>query len=129
MQRRGDPLSDRVLCEISLAELNRDGSAWREVGGHEILALATADGVRVYNGVCPHLGGPLVRSCVRGGRVRCPWHRYEFDASDGRCRTVPGHPWRNLPGRRETKPARLRLQPLRHEIVGDRVRVLQRGSE
>jgi nitrite reductase/ring-hydroxylating ferredoxin subunit len=91
--------------------------------------VVTADGVRIYNGVCPHLGGPLTQACVRAGRVRCPWHRYEFDVSDGRCCTVPGYPWRNLPGRRATEPSRLRLQPLRYEIVGDRVRVLQRGSE
>ena len=97
----------------------------REVEGREILIVATAEGVRVFSGVCPHLGGPLTRECVRGDLIRCPWHKYEFGVSDGRCRTVPGHPWRNLPGRRQTEPARLRLRALDHEILGDRVRVIR----
>ena len=122
-------VSDAILCELSLGELRREGSLSRDVDGIEILAVDTPDGVRVFSGVCPHLGGPLTRECVRGDHIRCPWHRYEFDVSDGRCRTVPGHPWRNLPGRRQTEPLRLRLRPLRFEIVGDSVRVLHPGAK
>jgi len=121
-------VSDTILCELSLAELRREGSLSRDVDGIEILAVAMPDGPRIYSGVCPHLGGPLTRECVRGDHIRCPWHRYEFDVSDGRCRTVPGHPWRNLPGRREATPARLRLRPLRFEIVGEIVRILHPGA-
>lgn len=117
-------MSDAILCELSLGELRREGSLSRDVDGIEIVVVDTPEGVRVFSGVCPHLGGPLTRECVHGDRIRCPWHRYEFDVSDGRCHTVPGHPWRNLPGRRRTEPWRLRLRPLRFEIVEDRVRVL-----
>lgn len=122
-------VSDTILCELSLGELRREGSLSRDVDGIEIVAVDTPDGLRVFSGVCPHLGGPLTRECVRGDSIRCPWHRYEFDVSDGRCRTVPGHPWRNLPGRRQTEPSRLRLRPLRFEIVGDSVRVMHPGAK
>ena len=120
-------MSDAIACEISIDELKRSGSVAREVDGHEILFVDTDAGIRVFSGVCPHLGGPLTPECVRGARVRCPWHQYDFDLADGRCRTVPGHPWRNLPGRRGTEPARLRLRALRYEVVGDRLRAYPTG--
>jgi nitrite reductase/ring-hydroxylating ferredoxin subunit len=138
VQRRGETarlwgelphVSDTILCELSLGELRREGSLSREIDGVEILIVDTPDGVRAFSGVCPHLGGPLTRESVRGDRIRCPWHRYEFALSDGRCLTVAGHPWRNLPGRRETEPRRLRLRPLRFEIIGENVCVLHPGVE
>lgn len=120
----GNATPSRSLCEIPLSRLAADGRVTREAEGQEILVVGSPDAPRVYGGVCPHLGGPLLRAEVERGRIRCPWHRYEFDVSDGRCLTVPGGPWRRLPGRGCSRPAPLRLRRLPFEVVGDRIRVL-----
>ncbi len=90
--------------------------------------LATREGVRVYSGVCPHLAGPLLRARVEAEaagvlRIVCPWHRYAFDAADGRCLTRPGGPWRGLAAARPAA-ADLRLTPLPFEVEDECVRVL-----
>ncbi len=57
-------------------------------------------------GFCPHQRGPLVEGVLGGLTVadqagaqfqyerqgeilRCPWHGFDFDVTDGRCLTVP----------------------------------------
>jgi len=35
--------------------------------------------------ICPHLLGPLGQSTLNQGRLRCPWHGYEFDLDTGAC--------------------------------------------
>ncbi len=35
--------------------------------------------------ICPHLLGPLSKSTLSEGRLRCPWHGYEFDIDSGEC--------------------------------------------
>ncbi|MBW2287783.1 MAG: Rieske (2Fe-2S) protein [Deltaproteobacteria bacterium] len=32
---------------------------------------------------CPHLLGPLDEAVVEEGRIRCPWHGYEFELRNG----------------------------------------------
>ena len=47
--------------------------------------------VCVAEAVCPHLGadlGPAAGGCIRGGRLLCPFHGYEFDAT-GQCVATP----------------------------------------
>jgi len=94
------------------------------VSGREILIVDTAEGLRVYDGVCPHLGGPLVEGRFTGRAVVCPWHSYAFDAATGRCLTVPGGVWR-LGGlsKGTGRPMPIALKPLRHELEGEILRV------
>lgn len=47
----------------------------------EIFALANA---------CPHEGGPLCEGNIKGTKVVCPWHEWEFDIRSGKCVNVPG---------------------------------------
>ena len=52
------------------------------------------DRVCVAEAVCPHLGadlGPSAGGCVRDGRLLCPFHGYEFDAT-GQCVATPFAP-------------------------------------
>jgi 3-ketosteroid 9alpha-monooxygenase subunit A len=48
------------------------------------------DGVaRVFDAFCPHLGAHLgFGGVVENGRIRCPFHAWEFDGS-GTCRHIP----------------------------------------
>jgi len=63
--------------------------------GKDLVVFRTEDGhAHVTNAYCPHLGAHLgVGGKVVGGRIRCPFHRYEYDASSGACvRTGSGDP-------------------------------------
>ena len=39
----------------------------------------------VYPAQCPHQLGPLDKSPILNGTVRCPWHGYVFDVRTGEC--------------------------------------------
>ena len=55
--------------------------------GEQLVAHAT---------ICPHLLGPLDQSTLNQGRLRCPWHGYEFDLGSGEC-VFPKHASCKLP--------------------------------
>jgi nitrite reductase/ring-hydroxylating ferredoxin subunit len=38
-----------------------------------------------HSAICPHLLGPLTDADLSTGRLRCPWHGYEFDLESGKC--------------------------------------------
>ena len=63
--------------------------------GENIIVWSDESGrVCVAEAVCPHLGadlGPEAGGCVRDGRLLCPFHGYEFDAS-GQCVATPFAP-------------------------------------
>ena len=60
--------------------------------GEKVVVWCDGDGrVCVAESVCPHLGsdlGPAAGGRVRGGRLVCPFHGYEFDAA-GQCVATP----------------------------------------
>ena len=121
------PSSSPAYHDIPRASLDREGVVKVAVGDDEILAVSTPDGIRVYSGVCPHLGGPLLEGEIREGVVRCPWHDYRFDLASAKCLTVPGGPWRALVGERlPDEPYRGNLVPLKFELTGDQIRVYLR---
>jgi nitrite reductase/ring-hydroxylating ferredoxin subunit len=118
-------MSERVICEVPLRRLRAVGRIGFQTEGREVLVVAVGDGARAWDGVCPHLGGPLLRAEVRDGRIRCPWHRYEFDARDGRCLSRPGRIWRRVPGApRADRPFDLSLRPVPLRIERECVLVL-----
>ena len=59
------------------------------------------DALITHATICPHLLGPLTDAAVADGRLRCPWHGYEFDLETGACLS-PAHANCTLPA-----PARL----------------------
>jgi nitrite reductase/ring-hydroxylating ferredoxin subunit len=53
--------------------------------GRDLVLFRTASGVaHLVDAYCPHLGAHLGDGDVRGERLRCPFHRFEFDGG-GRC--------------------------------------------
>ena len=60
--------------------------------GENVVVWCDDDGrVCVAEAICPHLGadlGPAAGGCVRDGRLLCPFHGYEFDAT-GQCVATP----------------------------------------
>jgi nitrite reductase/ring-hydroxylating ferredoxin subunit/uncharacterized membrane protein len=49
-----------------------------------VVLLRDDDGLHAFNGICPHVGGPLWEGELDGHCVTCPWHGSQFDVSDGR---------------------------------------------
>jgi len=80
--------------------------------GRELAVFRTADGVaHVVNAHCPHMGVHLGHGGqVKGGCIRCPFHGWEFRASDGECQRIPT-------GDRPPRKARLASWQT-HELAG-----------
>ena len=116
-------MADDVI-EVSLAELRSRGVVRVSRPPAEALLVVVGGEIRAYNGICPHLGGPLLEGEIRGDRIVCPWHRYEWSLASGKCFTVPGQIWEGVEGyERPTAPFSRNLTPLRFELTADSVRL------
>ena len=76
-----------------------------DVGGHRIGLYRVGDDLHALADRCPHRGAPLCSSGrpVRGitlrdgiptqgaepALIRCPWHKWDFDITTGRCIVHP----------------------------------------
>lgn len=70
-------------------ELASSGVHGFRLGERELVAFRGASGeVSILDSTCPHLGADLSGGCVRGERLQCPFHAWQF-AGDGRCVAVP----------------------------------------
>ena len=59
-------------------------------GGQAFVAFrAPGQPVAVLGGRCSHMGADLSRGCVKGGRLVCPLHAWEY-AREGPCEHIPG---------------------------------------
>jgi nitrite reductase/ring-hydroxylating ferredoxin subunit len=57
--------------------------------GHERIAVFRhKDGFSAVTNVCAHEGGPLGEGNVIDGCITCPWHGWQYKASDG-CSPPP----------------------------------------
>ena len=65
----------------------RELVVWRDEAGH----------AHVWEDRCPHRGMRLSFGFVRGDRLACLYHGWQFGA-DGRCRHIPSHPELKVPG-------------------------------
>jgi NAD(P)H-dependent nitrite reductase small subunit len=60
------------------------------VGETQVALFRTAEGLFALDNICPHRGAPLHEGFVSDGQVTCPWHQWQFQLEDGRCRNIPG---------------------------------------
>lgn len=74
----------------------RERVIWRDAGGT----------VHVWADRCPHRGMRMSFGFVRGDRLACLYHGWQYDGT-GRCRLIPAHPELDVPGtiHAETFPA------------------------
>lgn len=70
---------------ISLAELKQKQHYTVWIDKEEVLAVMTAEGVKVYSAMCPHQGGPLGEGKFKDDQVTCPWHGCLFELAHGVC--------------------------------------------
>ena len=58
-------------------------------GDEKVLFVRDASGVRAFQAECPHLGAPLAKGEICGGRLYCPWHKAAFALADGTLEEPP----------------------------------------
>jgi nitrite reductase/ring-hydroxylating ferredoxin subunit len=69
------------LC--SLNDVPATGVKTVDFFGRQAHVYRAADGeVKAALSICPHLGGPLE---LKDGKLVCPWHGAQFDATTGTC--------------------------------------------
>ena len=68
--------------------LGQDLVLWREAGG----------AAHAWRNRCPHRGMRLSYGSVRGDRLVCRYHGWQYDGT-GRCRYIPAHPAGKPPNR------------------------------
>lgn len=57
--------------------------------GTPIVVFRSGEGIAALPDMCPHRFAPLSLGRVCDGRIECPYHGWQFDAS-GQCRVMPG---------------------------------------
>ena len=60
-----------------------EGMTAIEQDGVKLLLVRDPDGVRAFEGECPHAKAPLAEGALCEGRIICPWHVGTFDARSG----------------------------------------------
>ena len=74
------------------ADLEPGTSAGTRIDGIELVVWRDQSGrAHVWEDRCPHRGMRLSFGFVRGDRLACLYHGWQFDEA-GRCRLIPAHP-------------------------------------
>jgi nitrite reductase/ring-hydroxylating ferredoxin subunit len=75
------------IRQVKLAttrELPAPGKAAEIFCREKTFCVVNLDGeICVMDNQCLHWGGPLGRGTVDDGKLRCPWHQWEFDPRTG----------------------------------------------
>ncbi len=80
-----------------VASLDPGPSTGTRLDGREVVVWRDAAGAcHVWEDRCPHRGMRLSFGFVRGDRIACLYHGWQFDAA-GQCRYIPAHPSLEVP--------------------------------
>jgi nitrite reductase (NADH) small subunit len=83
--------NDKTFRRLAAAhEIPAGGGRAFEVNGVEIALFNDGGEFRALSNSCPHRGAPLDAGLLRGGKVYCPWHCFDFDLKTGACGAVEG---------------------------------------
>lgn len=74
---------------IALDAIPMGGMAEGSAGEDKVLFVRDASGVRAFQAKCPHLGAPLAKGEICGGRLYCPWHKAAFTLAEGNLEEPP----------------------------------------
>ena len=78
-----------MTVKIASAEIQEGAAKVVEADGREIAVFKIQGKVYAIDNLCPHRGGPLADGFFEGKLVTCPWHAWQFDVTNGSCKTVP----------------------------------------
>lgn len=68
---------------LPAAELIGDKPQRVDVEGVGVVLCRDGDAVSAFGGYCPHLAAPMEDGWLDRGRIVCPWHGSQFDATTG----------------------------------------------
>ncbi len=98
-----------------LEKIPLGGMVEAALGDAKVLLVRDAAGVRAFQAKCPHLGAPLAKGEICGGRLYCPWHKAAFALADGGLEEPPAlAALTRYPVRIEGDEAVATLEPLAH---------------
>lgn len=90
-ERRDEAVEVELGSEASLVQGLKGGATVLFQLKKQEYQLRELDGrLIVHSAICPHSLGPLTGVDISTGRLRCPWHGYEFDLESGECIEPPG---------------------------------------
>ena len=69
---------------IAINDIPNDKPLIKEIKGKRILLYKSGDEIKVYDGLCPHLGNKLPQK-GEGSKLTCPVHKWVFDLLTGEC--------------------------------------------
>ncbi len=76
-------MSESVHKILDHGELD-EGRVTTVTVGHHTLAVTNHEGTYgCLDNHCPHQGGPLGEGSIENGKLRCPWHGYDYDPTTG----------------------------------------------
>jgi len=84
-----DAFPDLPFPVATRRELRRRKLMSVEAMGRRLLVLWNGGRPRVYVDACPHLGLPMSMGRLRGDRIACGYHGWEFSTDDGRVLHQP----------------------------------------
>ena len=87
---RGDPERSPWTYSGLIADVTGEGPFSITVDGFDLVLIRTADGLRAYQGRCPHQGALLGEGEMDGSALVCRNHRWRFDAATGVRADGPG---------------------------------------
>lgn len=79
-------MGKEIIWHEVLADKNElvDGRVMTVTAGHTGICLTHYDGkYTALSNKCPHQGGPLGEGSIENGRLRCPWHGWDFNPCGG----------------------------------------------
>jgi len=83
----------------AIADFEVDETVRIEIGGQPLFAHRTADAFHVYDAHCPHRNTAIPEEALKGTRLTCPKHGWEFDVQNGRCVKGGDESLRELPSK------------------------------
>jgi cytochrome P450/nitrite reductase/ring-hydroxylating ferredoxin subunit len=86
----GDGAGNGWVSVGRASELRGRGPFGVSVVGQDLVLVRTADGLRSFEGRCPHQGALLAEGELSGDELVCRNHRWRFDAESGMRRGGPG---------------------------------------
>ncbi|MEM1399883.1 MAG: Rieske (2Fe-2S) protein [Pseudomonadota bacterium] len=101
----GKEAENAQWCAIALSANVPAGNVHPiELGALSLALWRDEDGsAHLWEDRCPHRGMRLSFGFVRGARLTCLYHGWEYDA-DGACKSIPAHPDMNPPSTICTNP-------------------------
>jgi nitrite reductase/ring-hydroxylating ferredoxin subunit len=82
---------------VAIAEL-ADGKTLRtDCDGRGLFVYRKGDVLKVYDSLCPHEATNIPHLALKGRKLTCPKHEWEFDIATGRCTAKGDRPLNELP--------------------------------